>query len=81
MITSNQRMRGIVKRYGPGDYGFIRTDEGVDVFVGAGALRRSGISGLHEGERLEFEVVPSQRGTQAVELRRISGLTDNAMVV
>ena len=46
-------------------------DDGEDIFVGAGALQRSGISGLREGERLEFEVAPSQRGTQAVEIRRV----------
>ena len=70
--SRNGRMRGIVKRYGPGDYGFIRTDEGADVFVGAGALRRSGICGLCEGDRVEFTVAPSQRGTQAVEIRRVA---------
>ena len=71
--TTAGRVRGVVKRYGPGDYGFIRCNNGTEIFVGAGALRRSGVSGLRAGEQVEFEIAAGRRGWQAVEIQRLDG--------
>src|SRR5690606_13646018 len=45
-------------------YGFLTSDEGGDVFVPKGALP-AGITDLKGGQRVEFGVVKSRRGTQA----------------
>jgi len=49
-------------------YGFLTSDEGGDVFVPKGALP-AGITDLKGGQRVEFGVVKSRRGTQALGLK------------
>ena len=46
-------------------YGFIQpTDGGKDVFVHISAVERAGMSDLHEGQKLSYDVV-SERGKLA----------------
>jgi CspA family cold shock protein len=46
-------------------FGFIQpTDGGQDVFVHISAVERAGMSNLHEGQKLNYEVV-SERGKLA----------------
>lgn len=46
-------------------FGFIQpTDGGNDVFVHISAVERAGMSSLHEGQKLSYEVV-SERGKLA----------------
>lgn len=49
-------------------YGFIQPDDGSkDVFVHATALERAGMSGLNEGQKVEFETeVDKRSGKTAV---------------
>ena len=49
---------GTVKFYnGSKGYGFIAPDDGgKDVFVHATALQRAGLTGLHEGQKVTFDV-------------------------
>ena len=49
-------------------YGFIAPDNGEkDVFVHATALERAGLSGLNEGDKVEFDTeVDSRSGKTAV---------------
>lgn len=51
-------------------FGFIQRDDGQpDAFVHISAVERAGISGLEEGDKLEFELEVDQRGkTAAVNL-------------
>jgi len=49
-------------------YGFLTSDEGGDVFVPKGALP-PGITDLKGGQRVEFGVVESRRGNQALGLK------------
>ncbi len=43
-------------------FGFIQPDDGGrDVFVHISAVERAGIAHLHEGQKLEFEVVANNR--------------------
>ena len=46
-------------------FGFIQPDDGgKDVFVHISAVERAGMSTLHEGQRVSYEVV-TERGKQA----------------
>jgi CspA family cold shock protein len=53
-------------------YGFIQPEDGSkDVFVHISAVERAGLSHLHEGQRLSFELEQGQRGkTSAVNLQQ-----------
>ena len=50
-------------------FGFIQPDDGAaDVFVHISAVERSGLSSLHEGQKVSFEVVADRRsGKSAAE--------------
>jgi CspA family cold shock protein len=54
---------GTVKFYnGSKGYGFIAPDDGSkDVFVHATALQRAGLTGLHEGQKVTFDVQTDAR--------------------
>jgi CspA family cold shock protein len=54
---------GTVKFYnGSKGYGFIAPDDGSkDVFVHASALERAGLTGLHEGQKVTFDVQTDPR--------------------
>ena len=48
-------------------YGFIQPqDGGKDVFVHISAVERAGLSGLNEGQQVDYELV-SNRGKQSAE--------------
>ena len=51
-------LTGTVKWYNDQKgYGFIRPDDGgKDVFVHASALERAGLRGLHEGQKVSYEL-------------------------
>ena len=43
-------------------FGFIETDEGgPDVFVHISAVERAGLTNLHEGQKVSFEMVADRR--------------------
>lgn len=50
-------------------FGFIQPDDGAaDVFVHISAVERAGLSSLHEGQKVSFEVVADRRsGKSAAE--------------
>ncbi|MCK8825115.1 cold-shock protein [Fuchsiella alkaliacetigena] len=52
-------------------YGFIETPEEEDVFVHYSAIEEEGYKSLEEGERVEFEVVESDKGFQAANVMKI----------
>ena len=56
-------------------YGFIAPDDGApDNFVHISAVERSGMSGLNEGDRLEFDIEVDRRGKySAVNLQPHQG--------
>jgi cold shock protein len=50
-------------------FGFIARDEGTDVFVHHSAIQMNGYRTLVEGQRVEFDVVPGDKGEQARDVR------------
>jgi len=54
-------------------FGFITTDsEQGDVFVHHSAIQGNGFKTLHEGDRVEFEVVEGPKGKQAANVVKLS---------
>jgi cold shock protein len=67
------RFRGVCRWFdSKKGYGFLQS-EGVDHFVHASMLARSGINTLNTGDVVEFDVAPNQRSgrTEAVNVRLI----------
>ena len=53
-------------------FGFIAPeDNSKDVFVHVSALQRAGISGLDEGQRIEFELASGRDGRSAADNLRL----------
>ena len=49
-------------------YGFIAPDDGSkDAFVHISAVERAGLSGLREGQKVEFDLVPGRNGKSSAE--------------
>ncbi|MFP4027625.1 MAG: cold-shock protein [Candidatus Brocadiia bacterium] len=53
-------------------YGFIETDNSdEDVFVHYSAINMDGFKTLEEGQRVSFEVVPSDKGLKADNVQAV----------
>ena len=60
------RSTGTVKWFNESKgFGFIASEAGQDVFVHDSAISGSGFKTLAEGQRVEFDVKPGQKGPQA----------------
>jgi len=53
-------------------FGFIERENKEDVFVHFSAIHADGYKTLDEGQKVEFEVVISQKGIQASNVRVVS---------
>ncbi|MCK5436700.1 MAG: cold-shock protein [Desulfobulbaceae bacterium] len=63
------RERGTVKWFNNAKgYGFIKRDEGDDVFVHFRAIRGDGYRTLKEDQAVEFTVVEAEKGFQAEDV-------------
>ncbi|HEY9863065.1 MAG TPA: cold-shock protein [Candidatus Obscuribacterales bacterium] len=64
------RMKGHVKWFNAEKgFGFIAPEDGSkDVFVHFSAIASSGFKSLEEGQRVEFEIEPGQKGPSAVNV-------------
>jgi|TARA_Y100000588_G_scaffold315845_1_gene344134 CspA family cold shock protein len=60
---------GTVKWFNPTKgFGFIEPDDGgKDAFVHISAVERAGLSGLREGQKVEFELAPSRDGRESAD--------------
>lgn len=52
-------------------FGFIETDEGQDVFVHFSSIQSDGFKTLDEGQEVEFDVVPGNKGPQAANVLKL----------
>ncbi len=60
------RVSGTVKWFSAEKgYGFIRQDDGTDVFVHYTAIQSDGYRSLNQGDVVEFEIVEGSKGKQA----------------
>jgi CspA family cold shock protein len=50
-------------------YGFIKQDNGEDVFVHFSAITGEGFKTLKEGQEVEFDVKEGDKGLQAVNVK------------
>jgi CspA family cold shock protein len=68
----SDRMTGVVKWFNADKgYGFLRQEDGADVFVHYSAIQGAGFRTLEEGERVEFEITEGQKGKQASNVIRL----------
>lgn len=66
------KMRGIVKWFNDTKgYGFIRLEDGREVFVHYSAITTDGYKTLKEGEAVEFDVLDGPKGLQASNVIRV----------
>ena len=62
---------GTVKWFNPEKgYGFIRQENGEDVFVHYSSIAGDGFKSLEEGQRVEFDIAPGRKGPQAVNVTK-----------
>lgn len=65
-------LRSRVKWFDPQKgYGFIRREGETDVFVHYSAILDEGYRTLNDGEEVEYEIVETDRGPQARNVRRL----------
>ena len=56
-------------------YGFIENEGGEDVFVHYSAIKSNGYKTLTEGQLVEFDLIETEKGLQAVNVREAKATT------
>lgn len=72
----NEQETGTVKWFNPDKgYGFIKRDNGGDIFVHYSAIVGEGYKKLDEGDRVSFVVGEGRKGPAAQNVQRLGGDT------
>ena len=56
-------------------YGFIDGNNGEDIFVHYSAIKQDGYKGLSEGQIVEYELLETEKGLQAINVKEVSNAT------
>jgi len=63
---------GTVKWFNPEKgFGFIRQENGEDVFVHYSSIQGQGFKSLEEGQRVSFDITPGRKGPQATNVHKL----------
>jgi CspA family cold shock protein len=66
------RQQGKVKWFNEAKgYGFIKLDDGEDIFIHYSAIQGDGFKTLAEGDKVEFEIVQGSKGKQAANVTKV----------
>ncbi len=72
METSAKKVIGTVKMFNKEKgFGFIRTEDGEDVFFHYSALKMDSYKTAETGEKVEFVIKESERGPRAEEIVKL----------
>jgi CspA family cold shock protein len=73
--------RGTVKWFNSKKgFGFIKGEDGSDVFVHYTGIAGNGFRSLTEGESVDFEIEDGERGPRAIEVKTISPSPHNPQI-
>ena len=56
-------------------YGFIDYPNGEDIFVHYSAIKQDGYKSLSEGQTVEYELLETEKGLQAINVKEVSNAT------
>ncbi len=56
-------------------YGFIEGENGEDIFVHYSAIKQDGYKSLVENQLVEYELVKTDKGLQAINVKEVSSTT------
>ena len=71
-LTNSLLTTGTVKFFNAEKgFGFISREQGDDVFVHFSNIQGDGYKSLDEGQKVEFDVAPGQKGEEAQNVRAI----------
>ena len=56
-------------------YGFIEGEHDEDIFVHYSAIKQDGYKSLSEGQMVEYELLETEKGLQAINVNEVSNAT------
>ena len=56
-------------------YGFIDYAQNEDIFVHYSAIKKEGYKTLAEGQLVEYELIKTEKGLQAINVKEVSNVT------
>lgn len=56
-------------------YGFIEGENDEDIFVHYSAIKQDGYKSLAEGQIVEYELLETEKGLQAINVKEVSNAT------
>lgn len=73
--------KGIIKWFNNDKgYGFINGSVGEDIFVHYTAIKQEGYKTLSEGQTVEFDLIKTEKGLQATNVRTVNEETLTAIM-